>query len=57
MRGEVAQADVLAGADDVVHPGVHPVGGVKAGGLAQPAFRIGGPAGGPRRKCSLIWHR
>jgi hypothetical protein len=46
---EMAQAGVLAGADDVLNPGVHPVGGVDVGGLAQPAFRRGRAVGGPQR--------
>ena len=37
MRGEMPQAGVLAGADDVLDAGVDAVGGVDVGALAAPA--------------------
>ena len=39
---------VFAGADAVLDPGVHPVGGVDVGGLAAPAAHGGGQVGDPQ---------
>lgn len=50
--GVLADAAVFPGADGVFDPGVHPVGGVKVGVVAEPASGAGGPGDsrpGPRR--------
>src|SRR3712207_6949231 len=43
------RSGVLAGADAVLHPGVHPVRGVDVLRLAQPALRCLGAVGDPQR--------
>jgi hypothetical protein len=48
VRGKVAEAGVLAGADDVLDAGVDAVRGVDVGALAAPALRRGGQVGGPQ---------
>jgi len=47
MRGEMPEAGVLPGADDVLDAGVDAVGGVDVGVLAAPAFRHDGQVGDP----------
>ena len=48
VRGEVAQAGVLAGADDILDAGVDAVGGVGVGALAAPASGVSGQVGRPQ---------
>src|SRR5207247_6900604 len=48
VAGELADPGVFPGADAVLHPGVHPVGGVDAGGLAAPAGGSFGQVGDPQ---------
>src|ERR1700761_232339 len=49
VRGEMSQPGVLAGADDVLDPGVDPVGGVGVSTLAAPASGAVGQVRGPQR--------
>src|ERR1700722_9257203 len=46
--GEMTEPGVLAGADDVLDPGMDAMGGVDIGALAQPAFRVRGAVGDPQ---------
>src|SRR5258708_16170741 len=42
------ESAVFAGADDVLDPGVDPVGGVDVGGLPEPAPGVRAPVGDPQ---------
>ena len=48
LAGKLAGAGVLAGADAVFNPGVHPVRGVDAGKLAAPSGGAAGQVGHPQ---------
>ncbi|MFL6146106.1 MAG: hypothetical protein ACJ72I_01075 [Pseudonocardiaceae bacterium] len=45
MRGKVADAAVLPGADAVLDPGIDPMGGVDVGGVSAPAPQADGARG------------
>ena len=48
VAGELADPRFLPGADGILHPCVHPVGGVDVGGLATPAAGGTGQVGDPQ---------